>query len=143
MGGDERPAEDKEVDTILMDMIPVGLAKQDGGRSLEIQWSDGWTQQLTARQLRDGCPCATCREKKAADRKKASSGVRLLQIVSDAELQPLTVVQMRPTGNYAYSIYFSDSHSSGVYTLEYLRGLTRGDDMSDETRDDTNSSSSN
>jgi DUF971 family protein len=143
MGGNERPAEDTEVDTILMDMIPIGLAKQDGGRSLEIQWSDGWTQQLTARQLRDGCPCATCREKKAADRKKASSGVRLLQIVSDAELQPLTVVQMRPTGNYAYSIHFSDSHGSGVYTLEYLRALTRGDDKSDDARDKTNSSSSN
>lgn len=104
-----------------MDTVPVGLVKQDGGRSLEIQWSDGWTQLLTARQLRDTCPCATCREKQAADRKKASSGVKLLQIVSDAELQPLTVVRMTPAGNYAYNIQFSDGHSSGVYTLERLR----------------------
>ncbi len=109
-----------------MDMIPVGLAKQNGGRSLEIQWSDGFTQPLTARQLRDRCPCATCREKKAAEQKKATGGVRLLQIVSDAELQPLVVVRMTPTGNYAYNIVFSDGHSSGVYTLEYLRGLTPG-----------------
>lgn len=109
-----------------MDTIPIGLSKQDGGRVLEIQWSDGWTQSLTVRQLRDRCPCATCREKQAADRKKASSGVKLLQIVSDAELQPLTVVRMAPAGNYAYNIQFSDGHSSGVFTLEYLRELSPG-----------------
>lgn len=107
-----------------MDTIPVGLTKQDNGRALEIRWSDGWCQPLTARQLRDHCPCATCREKKVADRKKTDSGVRSLQILSAAELQPLTVVQMTPAGNYAYNIHFSDGHTSGVYTLEYLRELT-------------------
>jgi DUF971 family protein len=30
---------------------------------------------------------------------------------------------MTPVGQYAYSIEFSDGHSSGIYTLDYLRAL--------------------
>ena len=27
---------------------------------------------------------------------------------------------MRPVGNYAYSIAFSDGHDTGIYTLDFL-----------------------
>jgi DUF971 family protein len=30
---------------------------------------------------------------------------------------------MRPIGNYAYAIAFSDGHSSGIFSLELLRRL--------------------
>jgi DUF971 family protein len=30
---------------------------------------------------------------------------------------------MKPVGNYAYSIDFSDGHDTGIYTLESLRQL--------------------
>jgi DUF971 family protein len=30
---------------------------------------------------------------------------------------------MKPVGNYAYSIDFSDGHNTGLYTLEFLREL--------------------
>jgi DUF971 family protein len=30
---------------------------------------------------------------------------------------------MRPVGQYAYSIAFTDGHDTGIYTLEYLREL--------------------
>jgi DUF971 family protein len=30
---------------------------------------------------------------------------------------------MRPVGQYAYAIEFSDGHGSGIYTLDYLREL--------------------
>jgi len=32
---------------------------------------------------------------------------------------------MKPVGNYAYSIAFSDGHDTGIYTLELLRQLGR------------------
>ncbi len=32
---------------------------------------------------------------------------------------------MKPVGNYAYSIEFSDGHDTGIYTFEYLRELGR------------------
>jgi DUF971 family protein len=106
-----------------LDSIPIQLLKHDAGRVIEIRWSDGWVQQLLARQLRDHCPCATCREQAAARRKKQAAGVRALNILSDAELQPVTVVGMTPAGSYAYNVAFSDGHRSGVFTLEYLRQL--------------------
>jgi DUF971 family protein len=30
---------------------------------------------------------------------------------------------MQPVGHYAYSIVFSDGHSTGIYTFELLRML--------------------
>lgn len=107
-----------------MDAVPIALTKHEGGRAVEIQWSDGVAQRLPARLLRDKCPCATCREKKAAAAKQSQTGVRSLNILSAAELQPLQVTGMTPAGSYAYNIGFSDGHGSGVYTLEYLRELT-------------------
>ena len=30
---------------------------------------------------------------------------------------------MKPVGNYAYSIAFSDGHDTGIFTFEFLREL--------------------
>ncbi|HVX62064.1 MAG TPA: gamma-butyrobetaine hydroxylase-like domain-containing protein [Pirellulales bacterium] len=30
---------------------------------------------------------------------------------------------MKPVGNYAYAIEFSDGHDTGIYTCEFLREL--------------------
>jgi DUF971 family protein len=44
-------------------------------------------------------------------------------VLSPAETAPLAITAMRPVGQYAYAIGFSDGHASGIYTLEYLREL--------------------
>ncbi len=36
------------------------------------------------------------------------------------EARPTRVEHMRPVGNYAYNIQFSDGHDSGIYTFDYL-----------------------
>ncbi len=72
------------------------------------------------RQLRDACPCATCRELRMSPRP-----TNLLTILKAEEIAPLLIVGMNPVGRYAYSIEFSDGHSSGIYTLDYLRELGR------------------
>ena len=46
-----------------------------------------------------------------------------LTVISPAEAQPLAIASMKPVGNYAYSINFSDGHETGIYTLELLREL--------------------
>ena len=88
--------------------------------SLEIEWSDGIRLDYPFGVLRKACPCATCREKKRAEIEKPKG---LLQILSAAETVPLAVSQMRPVGNYAYNINFSDGHSSGLFTIELLREI--------------------
>src|SRR5205814_7958174 len=84
---------------------------------LRITWSDNKVREYSFRELRDQCPCATCREK----RKAPPASPLQLPIISAAEAQPLTITAMKPVGNYAYSIEFSDGHNTGIYTLETLR----------------------
>ncbi len=102
-----------------MDLQPTGLRLTEN-RSLEITWSDGAILNYPFGLLRQACPCATCREKKRAEEAKPKG---LLQVLSAAETVPLAVTHMRPVGNYAYNINFSDGHSSGLFTMELLREI--------------------
>ena len=101
--------------------IPTTIARIDDPRArgaIEIVWSDGLRTSYQPRLLRDACPCATCREKRAAPAQPS-----LLPVLAPEELAPLAVTGMKPVGQYAYAIEFSDGHSSGIYTLDYLREL--------------------
>jgi DUF971 family protein len=89
------------------------------GNQLRITWSDGQIRDYAVRELRDKCPCATCREKRNAPPPSPLQ----LPIISAAEAQPLRITAMKPVGNYAYSIDFSDGHNTGIYTLESLREM--------------------
>jgi len=102
-----------------MDLQPTALKLTDH-RSLQITWSDGSVLDYPFGVLRAACPCATCREKKRAESAKPKG---LLQILSAAETVPLAVTNMRPVGNYAYNINFSDGHSSGLFTMDLLHEL--------------------
>jgi DUF971 family protein len=86
---------------------------------LRIEWNDQTLREYTFGELREACPCATCREK----RKQASPTSMELPVLSAAEAAPLKVLGMKPVGNYAYSISFSDGHGTGIYSLELLRKL--------------------
>jgi DUF971 family protein len=91
------------------------------GDRLTIAWSDGQRREYTIKELRDACPCATCREK----RRQPPPPPTMLPILSTAEAQPLKLADMKPVGSYAYAIAFSDGHNTGIYTLEHLRELGR------------------
>jgi DUF971 family protein len=100
-----------------MTAVPVKLSLAAANR-LRIDWSDGTVREYGAGELRDRCPCATCREKRTHPEPAA-----LLPVLSTAEAQPLVIRAMKPMGNYAYAIDFSDGHDTGIYTIEYLREL--------------------
>lgn len=95
--------------------IKLELAAPD---RLRITWSDGAVRDYAVRELRDACPCATCRER----RNQPPTGA-LFPIITEAETRPLRIAAMKPVGNYAYSIDFSDGHNTGIYTIESLRDL--------------------
>jgi DUF971 family protein len=94
---------------------PTKLERLDPQR-LAIEWSDGQRRVYRVRELRDHCPCATCREKRSQPRP-------MLPVLAPGEIQPLGVQGMKPVGSYAYSIVFSDGHDSGIFTFELLREL--------------------
>lgn len=98
-----------------MNVHPTKL-ERIGDRQLLIEWSDGQKRRYGLRELRDACPCATCREKR-------NQPPAMLPILSDAEIQPLAIHGMKPVGNYAYTIAFSDGHDTGIYSFDLLRQL--------------------
>jgi DUF971 family protein len=102
----------------LMNEQPTKL-ELIGGNALRVTWSDGQIREYSVRELRDKCPCATCREQRSAP----PPPITQLPILSPAETQPLRIAAMTPVGRYAYSIDFSDGHDTGIYTLESLREL--------------------
>lgn len=100
-------------------LLPTGIEKTTQ-RSLRITWSDGEVREYAYGALRKACPCATCREKRKAESIRPKSA---LNVLASNEAVPLEVAQMKPVGNYAYNIVFSDGHSSGLFTMELLREL--------------------
>jgi len=96
---------------------PTDLKLAEDG-ALEILWSDGVRHRYGVKELREACPCATCREKRAEPRKKT-----LLPVLAPEEARPLAITGMKPVGNYAYNVAFSDGHDTGIFTLELLRQL--------------------
>lgn len=95
---------------------PVELKRTEDDKLL-ITWSDGLEQLIVPRQLRDSCPCANCRHQ---EEKLQDGGLRVL---SPAETLPLSIQGMRPVGNYAYNIQFSDGHTTGIFSFDLLRRL--------------------
>jgi DUF971 family protein len=130
MNSPKRPIQDP------VEFAPTAI-EREGERGIRIIWNDGESTSWTARELRDACPCATCREKRGEtggheavtviDKNTAPTGGKQpsrslgLPVLSAAEARPLTIASMRPVGTYAYNIGFSDGHSSGLFTFERLR----------------------
>ncbi len=110
----------EELPPNLLGLLPTKL-EMTAEDHLRIHWNDDQVREYSPRELREACPCATCREK----RKQAPPASMELPVLSAAEAAPLKVLGMKPVGNYAYSIAFSDGHDTGIYTLESLRELGR------------------
>lgn len=104
-----------------MNLLPTGL-RIDSETKLVIDWNDGSQQAVEVKELRAKCPCSVCRTK-AESSQKAPPKPSPFTVLSDAEIRPLRIEGMKPVGNYAYSIAFSDGHSTGIYSFEYLRTL--------------------
>jgi DUF971 family protein len=104
-----------------MSVHPTKLERV-GDRGLKIAWNNGQVREYACRELRDRCPCATCREKHGG---QDATTAPLLPVLNPAETAPLRIDAMKPVGNYAYTIVFSDGHDTGIYTFDLLLELGR------------------
>ena len=91
-------------------------------RGIEIDWKDGHHSSYSIGYLRDECPCATCTGAHGTAPQKTS--------YSKSAPDPfpmfkpnLKMNDVEPVGNYAIKIYWSDGHSSGIYSFDYLRQI--------------------
>lgn len=99
--------------------LPTKIDRMDDG-DIVIRWDDETQTRWKAFELRQACPCATCREKKR-EVALVPSKPKLLPVISAAEARPVRIESMRPVGNYAYNINFSDGHGSGIFSFAMLK----------------------
>jgi DUF971 family protein len=99
-----------------MPNLPTKIKLAAGNDTLSINWSDGHTSAYPYRYLRDHCPCATCREGGGTHQQPSS----LLPMLG---VKPLKPERAELVGRYALQIFWSDGHSSGIYSFDYLRSL--------------------
>lgn len=91
----------------------------DDGTSLVLNWSDGVSQQIPWATLRKECPCAVCN----VEREQPPAKVNPLAVIDVVQTRPIRPTGLRPVGNYAYAISFSDGHNSGIFSLATLRRI--------------------
>ena len=92
-------------------LLPTEIRKLAGGAGMKLSWSDMGTRSFTAQLLRQQCPCAACRHE--------LTGEQLLDPTSVPA--DLTIAKSEIVGQYALGFHFSDGHSTGIYTFDYLR----------------------
>ena len=91
---------------------PANMRLLDDG-TLYIKWDDNLESRMPPRWLRARCPCAACVEKWTGKRTVGEEQV-------SPEVKPR---KMAPVGNYAIQIDWSDGHTTGIYSWDYLLKL--------------------
>ena len=79
----------------------------------DLVWNDGHTSSYPSWYLRENCPCALCVEELTGRR----------MIIQGSIPGNLERQDVAPVGNYALSFAWSDGHSTGIYTFDYLRRI--------------------
>jgi ATP-binding protein involved in chromosome partitioning len=92
---------------------PAEIGPTEDGAKLRIEWKDGIVSEYVPRQLRLLCPCAACVDE--------LTGLRTLTAeMVDEGVYPTAIHYV---GRYAIQFIWSDGHSTGLYTFEYLREI--------------------
>jgi DUF971 family protein len=95
---------------------------------VDIIWADGHASHYDFAYLREQCPCAICddlRQKKDQQKNQA-----LHAPAPDLQSAELPMFKPRPgaraaktVGHYALQIDFTDGHSAGIFSYDYLRTM--------------------
>jgi DUF971 family protein len=92
------------------------------GAGVDIAWADGHSSHFDFAYLREQCPCATCNDERG--KKEVLTTMNL----PSSPLLPMYKPKPRAqgatqVGNYAVQISFTDGHSTGIFSYDYLRTL--------------------
>jgi DUF971 family protein len=92
---------------------------------LRVEWQDGFSADILIRDVRDECPCASCKGENIMGT-TYSFGIKVNK-PGMYELQGI-----HPVGNYAVQAIWNDGHNTGIYTWEILRHMAETKKLSDE-----------
>jgi ATP-binding protein involved in chromosome partitioning len=86
---------------------------------VHIRWSDGSESTLSNYHVRCACPCAVC-----VDEMTGRPLLDPVRVPGDVRVEAL-----QTCGNYAVAFSWSDGHTTGIYSWDYLKVLTQRPDL--------------
>lgn len=89
--------------------IPTEVRADREKRCVIIEWKSGHHSVFLFDYLRGYCPCAVCQGHNSGPKKYIAPPANL------------GLAGIKPVGAYAIQFTWSDGHSTGLYTFEYLR----------------------
>ena len=92
--------------------------KKTENNSLQITWCDDSVSEISLTDLRDKCPCVHCQGETVI----FSKYIPLKAPFKAAGFYEIEKIE--PVGNYAIQIIWKDKHNTGIYSWEFLRGIT-------------------
>lgn len=100
---------------MVASIAPIKIRLDKSSQLLHLDWADDLHVSFPWAFLRAHCPSAD----EQVEREKQSQGpLHVLGKIPSTE-----IANLRMVGSYAISIDWSDGHSAGIYTWEYLREL--------------------
>ncbi len=96
-------------------IAPTCIARRDD-RELVVDWNDGTRSEFSLHFLRMSCPCAQCVNEWTGE-------LMLKPEAVSTEIKPRRLFSV---GRYALGIEWSDGHSTGIYSYDYLKKLSAG-----------------
>ena len=110
-----------------MEIKPIEIKRleKDG---LQITWSNGTKNSIQSSVLRQGCPCAVCREKRGdtSHSQPITGKASMLKIIEHTKDEETGLEEIWAVGQYALGLRWQDGHDTGIYTFKYLRELAEG-----------------
>ncbi len=87
------------------------------GNHISFSWSDGEEQDLDLKTLREACPCALCQ----GERDVIGT---LHKVNNEGEIASCELKSYQIIGGYGLQFVWNDRHATGIYSFDYLRGLS-------------------
>lgn len=92
------------------------------GAGVDITWADGHSSHFEFAFLRESCPCATCNDERAKKESMAAMNLPASPVLPMYKPKP-RAQSASQVGNYAIQINFTDGHSTGIFSYDYLRSI--------------------
>jgi DUF971 family protein len=95
---------------------PSNVTADRALRQLVITWRDGHESRYSFSGLRLACPCVECRGGHAHMGQPPDAAE-----IRDAPITDLNLESVEAVGSYALQFTWSDGHSTGIYSWDWLR----------------------
>ncbi|NRA65248.1 MAG: DUF971 domain-containing protein [Pseudobacteriovorax sp.] len=93
--------------------IQVKKIWQEDARTLGILWTTGKKSLIDSVKLREACRCALCVDEWSGESKITPGSI-------GDDVRPIVV---QSVGRYALNVHFTDGHTTGIYTFDYLHEI--------------------